>query len=44
LKTLYQLSPFGEGFTVASALVGTVIGSMLAGIPGDRYGSATACA
>ena len=38
LKTLYQLSPLGEGFTVASALVGTVIGSMLAGIPGDRYG------
>lgn len=38
LKTLYQLSPFYEGFTVASALVGTVIGSMLAGIPGDRYG------
>jgi sugar porter (SP) family MFS transporter len=38
LKTLYHLSPLGEGFTVASALVGTVIGSMLAGIPGDRYG------
>ncbi len=38
LKALYQLSPLGEGFTVASALVGTVIGSMLAGIPGDRYG------
>jgi sugar porter (SP) family MFS transporter len=38
LKVLYQLSPLAEGFTVASALVGTVIGSMLAGIPGDRYG------
>jgi len=38
LKVLYQLSPLGEGFTVASALVGTVIGSMLAGMPGDRYG------
>jgi len=38
LKTLYRLSPLGEGFTVASALVGTVIGSLLAGIPGDRYG------
>ena len=38
LKALYRLSPFWEGFTVASALVGTVIGSMLAGIPGDRYG------
>lgn len=38
LKVLYHLSPLAEGFTVASALVGTVIGSMLAGIPGDRYG------
>ncbi len=38
LKVLYHLSSLGEGFTVASALVGTVIGSMLAGIPGDRYG------
>jgi len=38
VKGLYHLAPFWEGFTVASALVGTVIGSMLAGIPGDRYG------
>ena len=35
LKALYHLSPFSEGFTVAAALVGTVIGSMLVGIPGD---------
>ena len=38
LRVLYRLAPFWLGFTVASALVGTVIGSMLAGIPGDRYG------
>jgi SP family arabinose:H+ symporter-like MFS transporter len=38
LKIQYQLPPFWEGFTVASALIGTVIGSMLAGIPGDRFG------
>jgi len=38
LKVIYQLSPFWEGFTVASALVGTVIASLFAGIPGDRYG------
>jgi sugar porter (SP) family MFS transporter len=38
VKTLYHLGPWGEGFTVASALIGTVIGSLLAGIPGDRYG------
>jgi len=38
LKDLYGLTPFWLGFTVAAALVGTVIGSMLAGIPGDRLG------
>lgn len=38
LKALYHLTPFWLGFTVASALVGTVFGSMLAGIPGDRLG------
>jgi len=27
------------GFSVASALVGTALGALLAGIPGDRYGS-----
>src|SRR5207245_874352 len=41
LKVLYHLPPFWLGFTVASALVGTVIGSMLAVIPGDRYGRRT---
>jgi MFS transporter, SP family, arabinose:H+ symporter len=38
LKEIYRLTPLWLGFTVASALVGTVIGSMLAGIPGDRLG------
>jgi sugar porter (SP) family MFS transporter len=38
LKQIFDLSPFWLGFTVSSALWGTVIGSMLAGIPGDRYG------
>ncbi|HEX8763838.1 MAG TPA: sugar porter family MFS transporter, partial [Candidatus Acidoferrum sp.] len=32
------LSPFWKGFTVSAALVGTVLGSILAGIPGDRLG------
>jgi SP family arabinose:H+ symporter-like MFS transporter len=41
LRVLYHLAPFWLGFTVASALVGTVIGSMLSGIPGDRYGRRT---
>ncbi|MBZ5585867.1 MAG: sugar porter family MFS transporter, partial [Acidobacteriia bacterium] len=34
----YQLSAWLLGFTVASALWGTVLGSMFAGIPSDRYG------
>ncbi|HVH71765.1 MAG TPA: sugar porter family MFS transporter, partial [Candidatus Dormibacteraeota bacterium] len=38
LKELYHLAPLSLGFTVAAALIGTVIGSMLAGIPGDHFG------
>ena len=38
LTGTWHLSPWSLGLTVASALVGTIIGSMLAGIPGDRLG------
>lgn len=38
LTATYNLSPFWKGFTVAAALWGTVIGSLLAGIPGDKFG------
>jgi len=38
LQKLYNLTPFWKGFTVSAALVGTVIGSILAGIPGDKLG------
>jgi MFS transporter, SP family, arabinose:H+ symporter len=38
LRETYQLTPALLGFTVSAALWGTVIGSMLAGIPGDRLG------
>jgi MFS transporter, SP family, arabinose:H+ symporter len=38
LTTQYGLSPAMLGFTVSSALLGTVLGSMLAGPPSDRYG------
>jgi len=38
LTALYHLSPSGLGFTVASALIGTVIGALTAGIPGQRLG------
>lgn len=34
----YLLTPGALGFTVSAALWGTVLGSMVAGIPGDRYG------
>jgi sugar porter (SP) family MFS transporter len=38
LSRTFHLSPGSLGVTVASALWGTVLGAMLAGIPGDRYG------
>jgi MFS transporter, SP family, arabinose:H+ symporter len=38
LTDVYHLSPFMLGMTVATALVGTIVGSMFAGIPGDRFG------
>jgi len=38
LTQTYQLSPFLLGVTVFSALFGTVLGAMLAGFPGERFG------
>jgi len=38
LSAAYQLTPGSLGFTVASALYGTILGAILAGLPGDRYG------
>jgi sugar porter (SP) family MFS transporter len=38
LSDTFQLSPASLGLTVASALWGTVLGAMFAGLPGDRYG------
>ncbi|MFZ5999379.1 MAG: MFS transporter, partial [Bacteroidota bacterium] len=38
IQTLWSLSDFAHGFTVASALIGTVIGSMVAGRPADQLG------
>ena len=38
LTTAFSLTPRSLGLTVAIALVGTVIGSLAAGLPGDRYG------
>jgi sugar porter (SP) family MFS transporter len=38
LASTYHLSPTLLGVTVASALYGTILGAMLAGWPGERYG------
>ena len=38
LEHLWQLSKFSQGFTVSSSLIGTILGSFIAGIPAKRYG------
>lgn len=38
IQELFQLSSFMHGFTISSALIGTVTGALLAGRPADRYG------
>ncbi len=38
LTVQYALSPSQLGFTVASALIGTIFGAALAGIPGQKIG------
>jgi sugar porter (SP) family MFS transporter len=41
LREVYALSSGGLGFTVASALIGTILGSLIAGDPADRWGRRT---
>src|ERR1044072_4773904 len=38
IQQLFQLSPFWHGFTISSALIGTVVGALAAGSPADKYG------
>lgn len=38
LRNVFDLNSFWLGFTVASALIGTVVGSIFAGRPADAYG------
>jgi len=38
IQKLFQLSSFLHGFTISSALIGTVIGALISGRPADRYG------
>jgi sugar porter (SP) family MFS transporter len=41
VRSVFHLVPgsFWDGFAVASGLLGTFIGALVAGLPGDRYGS-----
>lgn len=38
IQFVWNLSDTAHGFTVASALIGTVLGSLLAGWPAEKYG------
>ncbi len=38
IATLYQLSDWSMGFVVSSALIGTIIGTLIASRPGDIWG------
>src|SRR5436305_11388052 len=38
IQHLWSLDKFWQGFTVASSLIGTVFGSLIAGIPAQKYG------
>jgi sugar porter (SP) family MFS transporter len=38
IQQLFNLSPFWQGFTISSALIGTVVGALMAGRPADKYG------
>jgi sugar porter (SP) family MFS transporter len=39
LRDIFSLSPAGIGVAVSAALWGTLLGALIAGWPGDRYGS-----
>ena len=38
IQELFSLTPFWHGFTISSALIGTVVGALAAGRPIDKYG------
>ena len=41
LQKLWSLSVFEHGITVSIALIGTVLGSLIGGIPAEKYGRRT---
>lgn len=38
IQTVYGLSDFAHGFTIATALIGTIIGALVCGKPAEKYG------
>ena len=38
IQGLWSLNSFLQGFTVASSLIGTVLGSLITGKPAQKYG------
>ncbi|MBS1935982.1 MAG: MFS transporter, partial [Bacteroidetes bacterium] len=38
IEKMWSLNSFWQGFTVASSLIGTVVGSLIAGMPAKKYG------
>ena len=38
IEKMWSLSSFWQGFTVSSSLIGTVLGSLIAGVPAKKYG------
>ena len=38
IQQLWELNSFLQGFTVAASLIGTVIGSIIAGVPAQKFG------
>lgn len=38
IQSLFHLSPFWHGFTISSALIGTLLGALFGGWPAEKYG------
>ena len=38
IQAIYELGDFSHGFTMATALIGTIVGALLCGAPTERYG------
>lgn len=43
LKHVFNLDEAGLGWTVGIALLGTILGALIAGKPADKYGASRPC-